>query len=146
VREAFMAASASDSTDLRKQAWDYFQLHASQRLTTFNFYIVISSLLTTGLLGTFQKDYKTPFLGAGLGALLTFLSFVFWKLDERNKLLIKNAESALRHFESLVAPAPGSEPHVTQLFLREEWVTDKTRCANSWRRRTRSRVSEIVTA
>jgi len=28
--------------ELRKQAWDFFQIQTSQRLTTFNFYITIS--------------------------------------------------------------------------------------------------------
>ena len=32
---------------LRKQAWDYFNVHASQRLAIFNFYVVLSSLTMT---------------------------------------------------------------------------------------------------
>ena len=46
--------------ELRKQAWDYFQLQAGQRLTTFNFYIAISSLLTTGLATSFKADIGLP--------------------------------------------------------------------------------------
>jgi len=74
---------------IRKQAWDCFQMHSSQRLTTFNFYIVISSVITTALISTFQKDYKVPLLGIPIGLLLSFFSFIFWKLDSRNRSLLK---------------------------------------------------------
>src|ERR1051325_4877182 len=84
----------------RQQAWDYFAIHASQRLTTFNFYLVIATLLTTGILASFQKQYEIRFAGIVLGLLLLIFSFVFWKLDQRNKHLIRHAERALRAFEN----------------------------------------------
>jgi hypothetical protein len=31
----------------RKQAWDYFATHASQRMSIFNFYIALSSFTLT---------------------------------------------------------------------------------------------------
>ena len=36
--------------DLRKQTWDYFHMHAAQRLTTFNFYVgnLLVALRRTG--------------------------------------------------------------------------------------------------
>jgi hypothetical protein len=40
---------------LRKQAWDYVALHAQQRLTTLNFYIVLSSALTAAIVASFRK-------------------------------------------------------------------------------------------
>lgn len=80
---------------IHKQAWDYFQLHSTQRLTTFNFYLVIASVLTAGLVSTFQKDFIFPIAGMALGGLLSFFSFIFWVLDRRNSQLIKNAEAAL---------------------------------------------------
>jgi hypothetical protein len=119
-------------SDSKKRAWDYFQLHASQRLTTFNFYIVISSLVITGILGTYQKDYRAPILGVGLSLLLTLWSVLFWKLDQRNRFLIKNAEAALKHFEELEASGTGTEPDVNQIFLREELDTAKLKGAAKW--------------
>jgi hypothetical protein len=123
---------------LRKQAWDYFQMHAGQRLSTFNFYIVISSVLSTALFTSFQKDYRIPGVSVILGFLLAFFSFIFWKLDVRNKELIKNAEAALKFFESTRGPADSDEGvHVTKLFLHEEYHTDKKRSARYfflWRR------------
>jgi hypothetical protein len=113
---------------LRKQAWDYFQVHASQRLTTFNFYIVISSLITTALFATLQKDYRVPQVGAVPGLFLIFFSFVFWKLDERNRELVRIGEAALRSFESASEPKDDSqEPHVAKVFSREEHETNQKR-------------------
>ena len=48
---------AEDVIEHRNYVWNYFQLHASQRMTTFNFFVVIAALLTAGLARTFDKDY-----------------------------------------------------------------------------------------
>ena len=107
-------------------AWDYFQMHSTQRLTTFNFYIVISSVIVTALFSTFQKDYRVPYLGILLGLLLSFFSFIFWKVDTRNKQLIKGAEDALKFFESTAELEDNNnEPHVAKIFQHEEYVTGK---------------------
>jgi hypothetical protein len=109
---------------LRKQAWDYFNVHAAQRLTTFNFYIVISALLSTGLLATFNKDYQSPLLGLLVGCFLPLFSFVFYKLDERNRELIRGAEEALRFFENQSSYADeGGIPHIAKIFCREDRET-----------------------
>jgi hypothetical protein len=123
---------------LQKEAWDYFQLHASQRLTTFNFYIIISSVITTGLFGSFQGNYRILGVGMILGLLLVLFSFVFWKLDGRNRELIKNAEAVLRFFESATGiPGLASEAPIATVFLREQFETTKSRGRRSflpWRR------------
>lgn len=121
-----MSDSAIAYDSLRKQAWDYFQMHANQRLTTFNFYIVISSVITTGLFTTFQKDYKVTYIGVLLGLLLCFFSYIFWKVDLRNKQLIKGAEDALKFFESTTGlQDKDGEPHVAKLFQHEEYITNQ---------------------
>jgi hypothetical protein len=103
-------------------------MHAAQRLTTFYFYIVISSVIATALLATFQKDHSIPRLGMLPGFLLGVFSFVFWKLDTRNKCLIKGAEAALKFFESNSEHANSSvQPHVSQIFLKEEYDTKQKR-------------------
>jgi hypothetical protein len=60
-----------------------------------------------------------------LGILLILFSFVFWKLDERVKLLIKNAEAALRFFEE----QDGKEIAVTHVFRNEEVLTADAKAA-----------------
>jgi hypothetical protein len=128
----------SSKENLRKYAWDYFQLHASQRLTTFNFYIVISSAIVTVLFTVFEKTYKVPSLGILLGFLLIFFSFVFWKLDSRTKFLIKQAEEALKYLESISDVGEGTEqtPHVTQIFMREDHISNISKRGSSslWNR------------
>jgi hypothetical protein len=84
---------------LRQQAWAYFALHAQQRLTTLNFYLLLASALTAATVASFQKDFRFPLLRVFAGLLLALLSFVFWRLDLRNRLLIKNAEAALCAYE-----------------------------------------------
>lgn len=122
-----------DGNYLREQAWNYFQMHASQRLTTFNFYIIISSVITTGLVTTFQQSYGFPRGGIFLGCLLAFFSFVFWKLDKRTKHLIRNAEAALRAFENMVeANEPEGTPGEARLFSYEEWETQQRKLTSAF--------------
>lgn len=129
-----MGDSKDPNELLRKQAWDYFQMHSSQRLTTFNFYIVISSVTATVLFSTYQKDYKVPVLGIPLGLLLILFSYIFWKLDQRNRQLIKGAEAALKYFESTSTLEDNEgEPHIAKVFQHEEYATLKRKANNSIR-------------
>jgi len=64
-----------------------------------------------------------------LALLLCLFSFIFWKLDGRNRALIKNAEAALRYFEQNEAG-----DIVTKVFTNEEIETDKKwECVKGWR-------------
>jgi hypothetical protein len=111
------------SVDLQEQAWKYFELHAGQRLTIFNFYIALCSAIAAGLAATFSKDFSYPNVRFLFGLLLVLFSFVFWKLDDRTKLLIKNAEAALEFFEEQDA----KEILVTHVFRRERVLTANVR-------------------
>ena len=94
-----MTSNSSEHEYLRQYIWNYFQVHASQRLTTFHFYILISTVITTGFLIVITN---TPILALILSIMLILLSSIFWKLDTRNKQLIRNAEAGLKHLESNV--------------------------------------------
>lgn len=120
--------------DLRKQTCDYFHMHAAQRLTTFNFYVGISSLLSGGMAATIKTDPDAPLLGAVVGVLLVLFSVVFWKLDQRNTDLIKGAERALRYFESRCPlPDDGEKPHEAKRFSREEYDSHLKKNQRTWR-------------
>ena len=110
------------SAEMRSHVWGYFQLHASQRLTTFNFYIVISSLIVGALLGALQNA-QTRYVGIGLGLLLTFFSFIFWKLDCRTRQLIWHAEEALRHIEG--GHGFADVPNAVRIFTNEALRTEE---------------------
>jgi len=118
---------------LEDRAWQAFVAHAGQRLTTFNFYIILSSLLVTGMAATFQRDFRLPYLGSVVGALLAFVSYLFWRLDKRNRELIKLSESALKHFEAAIPPVDRSQPyHPAAFFLRDEYETMGKKAASKW--------------
>jgi hypothetical protein len=113
--------------DFRQYAWDYFHYHASQRLTTFNFYIIICTLGATGYVAAIKEERTEPF-GIFMGLLLIVLSFIFWKLDLRNKQLIENAEDALKHLESeTVLQETPESPHVLKIFTYEEAQTNRAK-------------------
>lgn len=82
-------------TEYRDYAWKYFSLHADQRLKTFNFFIVISTFLI-GSFGALISQTGLQTLYVLLPIFLVFVSFVFWKLEERNRMLVKNGEQALK--------------------------------------------------
>ena len=119
--------------ELRKQAWDFFQMQAGQRLATFNFYIAISSLLSTGLVATFKNEIDLPYVGIAFGLLLILFSFIFWKLDQRNSDLIKGAETSLKFFEARSAlEDEAGIPHVAKRFTREEFDTCRKKNQHPW--------------
>jgi hypothetical protein len=104
-------------------------------MTVFNFFVGLAVVMAGALVGTFHKDFTLPLLGGGLGVGLAFISFVFWKLDQRVQYLIKNAEDALAEIE-LQFPVPHCSknpvPHVTQLVRWERHRTRQLR-AKRWR-------------
>lgn len=117
-------------TFLRKQAWDYFATHASQRMSIFNFYIALSSVTATTYAAAWRSESNLESARGLLAFLLCLFAFVFWKLDQRNKALIKNAERALKYFEH-------SDPDdaIAKVFAQEERETDARRAEIvGWRR------------
>lgn len=90
-----------------------------------NFYLIIATIIA-GAVVTIAKDGK-GFLAAGfLVLLLPFLSFIFWKLDLRNKFLIRHGEEAIKMIEHKSGiQDEGEEPNRLKLFLHEEYATDK---------------------
>ncbi|HVT82197.1 MAG TPA: hypothetical protein VHM90_16260 [Phycisphaerae bacterium] len=108
--------------EFRRYAWDYFQFHASQRLSTFNFFVVLSVLLTSAAMTTFQEKFYLPCAGGFLGLMLAILSFVFWRMDQRNRQLLQNGTEALMHLDrtALYDQANPGEIHPLDLFRRDE--------------------------
>ncbi len=81
-------------------AWRYFELHAQQRMTVFNFFLAISGLISAGVGVCLQQGTKFSVLASLLGTFLIMVSFIFWKLDQRVSKMIKSAEAALCHIEA----------------------------------------------
>lgn len=85
-----------------EHAWKYFELHAQQRITVFNFYIAIIGLLISGVGVSMQQGDKYIYLCSIAGGFMVFISFIFWKLDQRTSMLIKNSEYVLRETENKI--------------------------------------------
>ncbi len=115
----------------REYAWSYFQLHANQRMSSFNFFVVIAALLTTAFVGTLEKDFEYHCLSIILATSLVFISFIFWKLDQRVRYLVKHAEEALKVIEEQWINA-GIISSDVALFQTEEKETASIRNCNPW--------------
>lgn len=84
-------------------AWRYFALHAQQRMSVFNFFVVLSGILSTGIAASLQGG-KPTLVTATLGALLAVFAFVFQRLDRRGAQFVKLAEDALVAGEARCMP------------------------------------------
>ena len=111
----------------RQYAWNYFHLHAGQRMSLFNFFVLISALLTAALGGTFGEDCKSHILGLFLGLTLPVISFVFWRIDQRVAYLVKRAEGTLKSLETSWANKENAVDENTALFSAENRNTAKLR-------------------
>jgi hypothetical protein len=111
-------------------AWAWFNYHASQRLTAFNFFLVLIGLLLVTYAQAVHNDWVA--VGTAVAALGALVSVGFWALDVRNQELITCGVKALRELEdeaglSIVPPeddrsnlasALGASPCRTGLYGR----------------------------
>ncbi len=104
--------------EMREYSWNYFIAFAEARLSTFRFYLAFCTILIAGLAALLSTNQR--WLAISVSLLLSFLSFIYWKVDVRHKHLIKHAEQALefleRHFP---IPEGEKQPQVLQLFYSE---------------------------
>jgi hypothetical protein len=118
-----------DRTETRDYAWKYFALHADQRLRTFNFYLLIVTVVVGGLLA-YLKDGRSPAYVVAAGLILMVLSYIFCRLDGRARELIQNAEDVLKAVEEDI---PGGQvPEKLRLFAGEEKKTEQLRTLRGW--------------
>jgi len=118
--------------EAREHAWHYFQLHAGQRMSIFNFFVVMSTLFTTALATTFTEEFNYPHIGMIFGVDLVVTSFLFWKLDQRVRFLIKVAETALTTIESHWGKQKDTSISPLTLFSAEKAETERKRAESSW--------------
>ncbi len=116
---------SDERKEARTYAWGYFALHADQRMKLFNFFLIFSGLI----LGAFTA---VKGIAAGekvvalLPLLLVFTAFIFWRLEERTRRLVKNGEDALRFLdEQLPVEALSDQtPHYLRLFERDDHLME----------------------
>lgn len=89
----------------RDHAWDWFSLHAGQRMQTFNFFLVATAFLFAAYSTLLEKHRGAALCIALLGAWLTFW---FNRLDKRTRQLVKAGERALMPSEQRLDALTGS--------------------------------------
>lgn len=101
-------------------AWNYFNIHAGQRMSVVNFYLLLIGLLTTGFVTTLERNFPGHWLGSILGLVMVVISYVFWKLDARTSFFVKKAEEGLKELEKEL-------PAGLRIFTIEEAETAASR-------------------
>lgn len=119
-------STAGDVTkEALDHAWNWFSLHAGQRLQCVYFFVLASAALVAGFASTLTANKQgTAFVITLVG---TFISIVFNLLERRTKELVKAGEAAMREFERRLTAKTG----VAELMLVERVEETKiTRAAS----------------
>ena len=96
--------TAADPDDIAKQArehaWNWFALHATQRMQAFNFFVVATAFLIAAYASILEKH---PAAAAVLALAGAWLTFWFNRLDARSYQLVEAGEDALRVSQARLA-------------------------------------------
>ena len=89
--------------DALDHAWDWFSLHATQRLQAVNFYLVATAFLSAAFVTAVKESMYV--LAGGISILAACISYMFYRMERRIQSLIKAAERAIRPLEATLAAA-----------------------------------------
>jgi len=81
-------------------AWNWFSLHAGQRMQSFNFFLIATAFMVAAYGTVLDKHRVVAFGIAMLGA---WVCFWFNRMERRTKQLVKAGEQALSPFQELLA-------------------------------------------
>ena len=85
-------------TNAQAYAWNWFALHAGQRLQLVSFWLVAVAFLASAYVQA-RSDHMTA-IAFGVSVTGAVSSVAFMRLDVRSRQLVQVAENALRHFEA----------------------------------------------
>lgn len=80
--------------------WKYFELHSNQRIQMMNFYLVAISLFFTGLITLMSSEKDMEVYEIGICIAIIFVTWIFYNLDKRTKLMIKRCEDSIKSLEA----------------------------------------------
>jgi hypothetical protein len=111
--------------EARTYAWNYFALHADQRMKLFNFFLILSGLVL-GAFPAVRSMAPSAKVVALLPMLLVLTAFIFWRLEERTRRLVKNGEDALRFLDEQwsIETLPDKTTHYLRLFERDDYLME----------------------
>ena len=120
----------SDSDEIAKQArehaWNWFALHANQRMQAFNFFVVATAFLIAAYASLVKEKPAAAAVLAFIGA---WLAFWFNRLDARSRQLVEAGEDALR-----VSQARRASLADNQSLMILDAVDESASGASSYRR------------
>ncbi len=86
-------------------AWQWFTLHATQRMQAVNFFLVATAFLSTA----YVAALRFPAVAVGVSALGTLFSLVFYRFEIRIQELVKAGEKALYPAQQRLADLTGMQ-------------------------------------
>lgn len=100
-----MSGAPEPSLDVQlRYAWDWFQYHAGQRLTAFNFFLILMGAVLVGYANAATGD--SPVLGVTVAAIGLVVSAGFLAMDLRNAELVQYGRDALEDLETRYPTLP----------------------------------------
>lgn len=100
--EGQVVDNINDQEQIKMQfdyAWKWFDFHARQRTTMFNFFLIFAGFILTAIGQIFRAKHPDMFVAMVISAIGSTISLLFWGLDVRNGRLIAVGELYLRYFE-----------------------------------------------
>ncbi len=102
-------------------AWSVWEFHGRQRLSMFNYFLVITGVLISGYLAALKEE-ALPGLPPALCLLGLILCWVFAMIDWRNREMLYFADNLLQESEKrLYAPNGHAGPMVTRVAEESRW-------------------------
>jgi Flp pilus assembly protein TadB len=108
-----------------EHAWNWFDLHAAQRMQSFNFFLIATAFLIAAYASLLEKLPLAALIVALVGA---WIAFWFTRLENRTRQLIKAGEKALRICQSSIA----EKANISALEILRE-VEEPAKDASSYR-------------
>lgn len=87
-----------------EHAWKYFEIHSQQRITIFNYFLIVMAGCGAGFGLILQSSQKLSVLAILLSFFIIIVSCIFWKLDQRTSFMVKNSEKVLKNLEKEFDP------------------------------------------
>jgi len=88
-----------------KHAWDFFTIHATQRMQSVNFFLVAEAFLFAAFVNAINENRNA--VGMGIAVLGTTICYLFYRFERRIRSLIHAAEDALKPLERNLAEQSG---------------------------------------
>ncbi len=108
---------SNDDTDDKSiiYAWNWFEYHASQRFTSFNYFLILIGVVVVGYLKCVELAGKSQYgmeqagmtkiwwaLASAIAIFGMIISLAFWFLDIRNEELVNCGRNALQLLEQSI--------------------------------------------